>query len=190
MAITHEMFPPIVEKAGLLSDIADATSRSVPKMKGSRQIPAGFFDDTLRDAHLRTHRFSFWRRSKPHGATERDTQPRSHPLSWTRNIVSGMMRRRDGSDIQLQEVEVPYTAGKPRNYHARKKKPATSSSRPPKTHPTQQHSGATQNIPSSSQLPPPTATASPHTTIRVTGWRSRFMVWLCCIPIQNTGGQP
>lgn len=53
---------------------------------------------------------SFLRRFKPHGASESDTQPRSHPLSWTRNIVSGMMRRPDGSDIQLQEVEVPYTA--------------------------------------------------------------------------------
>ncbi|KAG1851720.1 hypothetical protein F4604DRAFT_1306876 [Suillus subluteus] len=128
---------------------------------------------------------SFLRRFKPHGATESDTQPRSHPLSWTRNIVSGMMRKPDRSDIQLQEVEVPYTAGKPRNYHARKKKSTTSSSRPPKTHPTQQHGGATQNTPSSSQLPPPTATASSHVTIRVAGWRARFMVWLCCMPIEN-----
>jgi hypothetical protein len=44
----------IVKKAGLMPDIADTTPRPVPKMKGSRQIPAGFFDDALRDANLRT----------------------------------------------------------------------------------------------------------------------------------------
>jgi len=56
---------------------------------------------------------SFWRRFKPHGATERNTQSRSQPFSWTRNLVSGILRRRDGSDIQLREVEVPHTAGQP-----------------------------------------------------------------------------
>ncbi|KAG2029798.1 hypothetical protein BDR03DRAFT_1017955 [Suillus americanus] len=102
-------------------------------------------------------------------------------------MVSGMMCRRDRSDIELREpslVEVPYTAGKPRNYHARKQKPATSSSRLPKTHTNQQHSGATQSTSSSSHLLPPTASTSPHT--RVAGWRARFMVWVCCMPIQNT----
>lgn len=67
--------------------------------------------------HQRAHsRLSFWHRSRPHGATEPDTHNRSHPLSWTRSIVSGMLRRQDRSDIELQEppvVEVPYTAGKP-----------------------------------------------------------------------------
>ncbi|KAG1796980.1 uncharacterized protein HD556DRAFT_1441156 [Suillus plorans] len=78
-----------------------------------------------------------------------------------------------------------------RNYRARKKKPTTSSFQRPKTHATQQHSGATRNTRSLSQLPPPTATttASPHITIRVAGWRARFMVWVCCIPIQNADGQ-
>ncbi|KAG2740394.1 hypothetical protein P692DRAFT_20812629, partial [Suillus brevipes Sb2] len=47
---------------------------------------------------------SFWRRSKPHGATESTTQSRSRIFSWTRNL-SGILRRR--------EVEVPCTAGKP-----------------------------------------------------------------------------
>ncbi|KAG2343922.1 hypothetical protein BDR05DRAFT_947989 [Suillus weaverae] len=62
-------------------------------------------------------------------------------------------------------VEVPCTAGKPRNYHAKKKKPTTSSSRPPKTHTTQQPSAATQGASSESQLPPPTAaTTSPLST--------------------------
>ncbi|KAG2743124.1 WD40 repeat-like protein, partial [Suillus brevipes Sb2] len=205
----------ILKDAGLLSDIVDATPRPVSKTKGARRIPQGFFDDALRDANLRTRlsqsrgphtnshptspphqrahsRFSFWHRSRPHGATEPDTHPRSHPLSWTRSIVSGMLRRQDRSDIELQEppvVDVPYTAGKPRNYHARKKKPDTSSSRPPKTHNTQQHSGATQNT-SSSQPQPPTATTNSYVTVRVAGWRARFMVWVCCIPIQNTNGQP
>ncbi|KIK44103.1 hypothetical protein CY34DRAFT_653860 [Suillus luteus UH-Slu-Lm8-n1] len=55
---------------------------------------------------------SVWRRDKPHGATEPATQSQSRPFSWTQNL-SGMLRRRDQSDIQLQEVEVPYTAGKP-----------------------------------------------------------------------------
>ncbi|KAG1816736.1 uncharacterized protein BJ212DRAFT_171475 [Suillus subaureus] len=140
-------------ETGLLLDIADAPA---PKTKGAPRIPAGFFDDTLRETNLHTrlsqshepHNHlppaprqrtlspfpSFWRRSKPHGATERDAQFPSR----TRNIVSNMMRRRDRSDIEMREppvVEVPYTAGKPRHYHARKKKSATSSSRP---HTTQQ----------------------------------------------------
>jgi hypothetical protein len=55
---------------------------------------------------------SFWHRSKSHGATEPTTNSQSRPSSWTRNL-SGMLRRRDGSDIQLREVTVPCTAGKP-----------------------------------------------------------------------------
>ncbi|KAG2039153.1 hypothetical protein BDR03DRAFT_952998 [Suillus americanus] len=113
-----------------------------------------------------------------------------------------MMRRQDRSDIQLREVEVPHAPGKPRNYHARKKKRAASSSRPPNTHATQQPSGAAQSTPPLSQQPPQTATTStlsavagttgttshPYITI-VSGWRARFMLWVCCVPIQHTGGQ-
>ncbi|KAG2337778.1 YVTN repeat-like/Quino protein amine dehydrogenase [Suillus weaverae] len=217
----------IVREAGLLSDIADVTPRPTPKIKDARRIPPGFFNDALREANLHTrlsqsngpndhpappphqrphNRFSsLWRRSKPHKATQRDDQPRSQPLSWTRNL-SAILRRRDGSDIQLREVEVPYTAGKPRNYHARKKKPTTSSSRPPKTHTTQQPSAATQSTPSSSQQPPPTtaATSTPSAAVGTAGttgtvsrphitgggWRAHFVGWLCCVPIQNTNGQP
>ncbi|KAG2343909.1 WD40 repeat-like protein [Suillus weaverae] len=220
----------IVKEAGLvgLLDIADVTLRPTPKVKGPRRLPPGFFNDALREAnshtrlsqpngpsnrpnpppHQRAHSrfYSFWRRSKPHRATQPDNQPRSQSLSWTQNL-SGMLRRRDGSDIQLREVEVPYTAGKPRNYHARKKKPATSSSRPPNTHTTQQPSAATQSTPSSSQQPPPaTAATTPtpsaavgtvgttgtvsHPHITGGGWRARFVGWLCCMPIQNTNGQP
>ncbi|KAG1853188.1 WD40-repeat-containing domain protein [Suillus subalutaceus] len=167
----------IIKEAGLLSDIVDATPRPVSTTKGARRIPQGFFDNA-RDGDLSSSRTqpygrhdrptpaprqrigsrlsSFWHRFKPHRANEPSNQSRSHPLSWTR--VSGILRRRHGSDIQLQEppiVEVPYTAGKPRNYHARKKKPAASSSRPPKTHITQQPSAVTQDG-LSSQLPPPT----------------------------------
>jgi WD40 repeat protein len=211
----------IIKEAGLPSDIADATRRPAPKIKGAPKIPPGFFSDALREANLRTRlsqshgphncptpalsRFSsFWRRSKPHGATERNTQSRSQPFSWTRNLVSGILRRRDGSDIQLREVEVPHTAGQPRNYHARKKKQAASSSRTPSTHTTQQPSGAAQSIPSSSQQPPSIAAASvspavtgavgttetlsrPH--IIVAGWRARLVGWLCCMPVQNADGQ-
>ncbi|KAG2344605.1 hypothetical protein BDR05DRAFT_947293 [Suillus weaverae] len=194
-------------------------------MKGAPRIPPGFFNDALREANLRIrpsqshgphnsptpapHQrtlgplFSFWRRSKSHGPTERDAKSTSRPLSWTRNLVSSLLRRRDGSDIQLREVEVPYTAGKPRNYHARKKKQTTSSSRPLNAHTTQQPSGA-QSTPSSSQQPPPTTAASipsvivgtagttgttlsPHITIA--GWRARFVGWLCCVPIQHADGQ-
>lgn len=44
-----------------------------------------------------------------------------------------MMRSRDRSDIKMREPPVVKVGGKPRNYHARKKKPATSSYRPPNT---------------------------------------------------------
>ncbi|KIK41947.1 hypothetical protein CY34DRAFT_805454 [Suillus luteus UH-Slu-Lm8-n1] len=211
----------IVKVAGLPSDIADVTPRPAPKMPGARRVPPGFFDDALREANLRIrpsqshspptptpqqHTLSpftsVWRRYKPHGAAEPATQSRSQPFSWTHNL-SGILRRRDRSDIQLREVEVPYTAGKPRNYHARKKKPAASSSRPPNTHTTQHPSRAAESTPSSSQLPPPTNTTStpsaiPGTTvatgtvsrphITVAGWRACFVAWICCMPIQNADG--
>ncbi|KAG2343876.1 WD40 repeat-like protein [Suillus weaverae] len=204
----------IVKKTGHMSDIADATSRPAPKIGGACRIPPGFFDDALREANLHIRLSaprqrnlggpfsSFWRRSKPHGPTEPDTQSRSRPLSWTRNLVSGILRGRDRSNIQLREVEVPCTWAKPRNYHARKKKPTTSSSRPPNTRTTQQPSGAAQSTPSSSQLPPPTTTSilsavagttgasdttsRPHIT--GAGWRARFVGWICCMPIQNADG--
>ncbi|KAG1717347.1 hypothetical protein EDB19DRAFT_2048007 [Suillus lakei] len=124
------------------------------------------------------------------------TQPR-----WTQNLVSDMMRRRHRSNIELREpliVEVPCTAGKLRNYHARRK-PATSSSRPSKIpHTTLQPNGAAQNTPSS---PPPTTTAAtvsvsgatgtisrPRITVD-SGWRARFLLWVCCVPTQTTDGQ-
>ncbi|KAG2039112.1 hypothetical protein BDR03DRAFT_952885 [Suillus americanus] len=111
-----------------------------------------------------------------------------------------MMRRRDRSDIEMREppvVEAPHTAGKPRNYHARQKKPAASSSRLPNTHTTQQPNAATQSIPPSSQQPPPAVVGTTPTTgtissprITIAGWRARLVGWLCCVPIQNTNGQP
>ncbi|KAG1799553.1 quinon protein alcohol dehydrogenase-like superfamily [Suillus subaureus] len=133
----------IIKEVGLPSNIADATPRPAPKIKGTRRIPPGFFNDALQEAHLsrlrthpsqselyvqhnrptsgpRQHTFSrfffFWRRSKPHRAIERDSQTRSHPLSWARNVVSGMLRRGHGSDMEMREppvVEDPYTAIKP-----------------------------------------------------------------------------
>ncbi|KAG1805255.1 hypothetical protein EV424DRAFT_283945 [Suillus variegatus] len=139
------------------------------------------------------------------GQTERGTQSISQPLSWTRNIVSCMMRRQDKSDIEMRAphlVEVPYTAGKPRSYHARRKKSSTSSYRPPNTHPTQQPNVATQSTSPLSQQPPPAATAStfsadtstpgtmeaplrPHVT--VTGWCARLVGWFCCVLIHING---
>ncbi|KAG2748777.1 WD40 repeat-like protein [Suillus brevipes Sb2] len=212
----------IVKEAGLPSDIADVTPRPARKATGARRIPPGFFDDALREANLRIRPShaphdrptptprqcilspfaSFWHRSKPHGATEPTTNSQSRPFSWTRNL-SSMLRRRNGSDIQLREVKVPCTAGKPRNYHARKK-PTASSSQTCDTHTTRQHSMATQNTPSSLQLPPPIAAASTLSAVagsagatgtpcpRITidsGWRARFMLWFCCMPIQHTDGQ-
>ncbi|KAG2078506.1 WD40 repeat-like protein [Suillus decipiens] len=213
----------IIKEAGLPSDIVDVTPRPALKIKGATRIPPGFFDDGLREANLRIrlsqsngpHHYptaashqcilgvsSFWHRSKR--ATERDIQSRSRPFSWNLNL-SGMLRRPDASEIQLQEVEVPYTAGKLRNYHAGKKK-APNSSRPPNTHTTQPNA-ATQSTPPALhvQQPPLTSTASPLLVVpgimpttetisspRVTinGWRARLVGWLCCVPIQHTDGQP
>ncbi|KAG2741913.1 WD40 repeat-like protein [Suillus brevipes Sb2] len=204
----------IVKEAGLPSDILDVTPRPAPKIKGAR-IPAGFFDDALREANLRirlsqshapptpTHQRTFnpftsvLRPSNPHGATESATQSRSRPFSWIRHF-SGILRRRDRSDIQLQEVEVPYTAGQPRNYHGGKgKKPVASSSRPSDPHTAQTHSAVFQSTPTA---PPATNTSTvsavagapgppsrPHNTVAV--WRARFVRWLCCAPIEHTDGQ-
>ncbi|KAG1816880.1 quinon protein alcohol dehydrogenase-like superfamily [Suillus subaureus] len=123
---------------------ADATRRRAPKIEGHRRIPQGFFNDSLP--------------SRGPNAAPRQSHT---PLSWAQNLISGMVRRRDGSNVQLPPiVEVPLTAGKPRNYHATKK-PSASSSRPTKPPTTQQPSGgATQSNLSSSQQPPATATAS------------------------------
>lgn len=192
----------IIKKAGLdnlLSDNvntvnksslnADATRRRAPKIEGPRRIPQGFFDNS----------------SPPRGPNTAAPRQSHNPLSWAQNLISGMLRRRDGSNVRLPAiVEVPLTAGKPRNYHARKK-PSASSSQPTKPPTTQQQSGgATQSNPSSSQQPPATATASTtppavtsttgvagtrhDITIRQAGWRARFLLWVCCVPVQQAGG--
>ncbi|KIK44174.1 hypothetical protein CY34DRAFT_11258 [Suillus luteus UH-Slu-Lm8-n1] len=182
----------IVKKAGIPSGILQ-----------KRQVPVEYLQGFLTMYCERLIPFtSVWRRYKPHGAAEPATQSRSKPFSWTQNL-SGILRRRDRSDIQLREVEVPYTAGKSRNYHARKKKPAASSSRPTNTRTTHQPSAAAQGTPSSSRLPPPTNTTSipsaiPGTIvatgtvsrlhITVAGWRACFVAWICCMPIQNADG--
>ncbi|KIK32476.1 hypothetical protein CY34DRAFT_814256 [Suillus luteus UH-Slu-Lm8-n1] len=193
--------------------VVDVTPRPA-KIKGAR-IPPGFFDDALRDANLRIrlsqsqshapptptpHQCTFnsftsvWRISEPHGATESATQSRSQPFSWTRNL-SSILRRRDRSDIQLREVEVPCTAGQPRNYHAGKsKKPVASSSRPSNTHTTQQHIAVIQSSPSSPRAAntssvsavagtPGTMGPPSHANNTVAVWRARFVRWLCCAPI-------
>ncbi|KAG1781094.1 quinon protein alcohol dehydrogenase-like superfamily [Suillus placidus] len=173
---------------------ADATRRRTTHrdIEGNRRVPQGFFDDfsTSRGHHT--------------AQTATSHQP-TNPLSWTQKILSGMLRRQDGSNVRLPPiVDVPLTAGKPRNYHARKKKPSASSSRPTKPPATQQQSGvATESNPSSSQQPSSTATApttppvatstagvagtSHDITIRQAGWRARFLLWVCCVPVQQAG---
>jgi hypothetical protein len=148
------------------------------------------------------------RLSRSHRTTERNTQPRSYPSSWARNIVSGILRRSDGSDIELREplvAEVPYTAIQPKHYHARKKIPAA---RPPNTHATQQQtSAATQSTPPSSQTPPPAATTSTPSAVagaarttgtaprsdiivRQAGWWTRLMLWVTSASAEYTSNQP
>lgn len=173
---------------------ADVTRRRAPKIEDVRRVPQGFFDDfsTSRDHHgdLTT-------------APRQPTHISRNPLNWAQNFVSGMLRKHDGSNIQLPRVvEVPLTAGKPRNYHARKKRSA-SSSRPTKPPTTQQKSGgATQSNLSSSQQQSATATTSTtppvagaaaatgtshlDVTIKRAGWRARFLLWVCCVPNEHT----
>ncbi|KAG1798378.1 WD40-repeat-containing domain protein [Suillus variegatus] len=152
---------------------------------------------------------SLWRRPDSHGPTERNTISRPHPLNWAQHFVSDMLHRRSETDIELREipvVDVPYTSGKPRNYHARKK-PSASSSRPPNSHTTQQPSAATQNTPSSSQGPPAisttsealpavatttlaTETTSRHNiTVIQAGCWIRFLLWIGCASIEYTNDQ-
>ncbi|KAG2139793.1 quinon protein alcohol dehydrogenase-like superfamily [Suillus bovinus] len=172
----------IVKEAGLQLEILDAPPQPAVKKKGASHIPQGSLTMTyerLMSAfvypnpmdHIRhptpaprqraLSRFSsLWRDSNSHRETDHHGRPQSHPLSWTRNL--GILRRRDASGIELQEVEVPYTAGKPRNYHARKKKPVASSSRASNTHTTQ---------PSSSSQPPPSTAACLDT------FRSYWYCW-------------
>ncbi|KAG2135177.1 hypothetical protein DEU56DRAFT_981255 [Suillus clintonianus] len=196
----------IVKDASLLSDNVDTTRQSAPKIKDAPRprIPPGFFDGTRRadlsTSYTQSHgqqdsrtlsRFpSFWRRHQ-HRATGHHTQSWSSPFSWTQNLVSGTVRRRDGSDAQLREppiVEVPCTAGKPRNYHAWRKKPTASSSQTAHAHPTQQ---PPPNANATASTPPAVAGATgtagtitrPH--IPITGWRTRLMAWVCCMPVQN-----
>ncbi|KAG2133816.1 WD40-repeat-containing domain protein [Suillus bovinus] len=123
----------IVKEAGLPLDILDTTPRPAPKSKDVPRIPRGFFDDDLRRANSRirlsqSHRpyhltpaprqrtldrfYSFWHRPKSQSKSDYHTRPRSHLLSRTRNLVSGILGRRDSSDFEVQEVEVPCTAGK------------------------------------------------------------------------------
>ncbi|KAG2072333.1 hypothetical protein BDR04DRAFT_1141843 [Suillus decipiens] len=74
---------------------------------------------------------------------------------------------------------------------------------PPKIYITQKSGTAIQGAQSSSQTPPPNATASTlsavtgtaratgtpsHPYITGVGWRARFAGWVCCMPIQNTDG--
>ncbi|KAG2114105.1 hypothetical protein BD769DRAFT_1102518 [Suillus cothurnatus] len=168
---------------------ANATQRRAPKIEGVRRIPPGFFDDESRRVNSSTSRGHDT--AAPRESTQPGRSASHNPLSLVRNFISGMLRRRDGSAIWLSPVEVPLTAGKPRNYHARKK-PSASSSQPPKPPTTQQQNGgASQSNLPSSQQPPVTATAArtshPDITIKRTGWRARFLRWVCCVPAQQAG---
>lgn len=143
---------------------------------------AGFFDD-VRDANspplhrriLSTFSSSLYH-SRPHEATKHNTQSRPRPFSWSRNLC-GMLRRRDRSDIELQEV--PYTARPPPRNHDAEEQPATRSSQP---HTTQ------SNVATQSTAPTTGTISRPRVTI--SGWRAHLVGWLCCVPIQNTNDQP
>ncbi|KAG1873871.1 hypothetical protein F4604DRAFT_758340 [Suillus subluteus] len=186
----------------------NATQRRAPKIEGVRRVPQGFFDDVSPRVNSSTSHD--YHTAAPRESTQPGRLSSRNPFSLARNFISGMLRRRDGSTIRLLPVvKVPLTAGKPRNYHARKK-PSASSSRPPKPPTTQQqNSGATQsNMPSSQQPPatssttPPavtgTATAAgtshPDITIKRAGWRARFLLWkyhisISCYVMKDKFGQ-
>ncbi|KAG1816801.1 uncharacterized protein BJ212DRAFT_1480653 [Suillus subaureus] len=188
---------------------AYTTRQRDPPVKDARRIPRGFFDDARdfdtshgvayherRDHHtLSTPQFllgrltSLWRRPDSSGETERETISRPHPLNWAQS-----------SSLAF---EVPCTRGKPRNYHARKKKPSASSSQPLNPHSTQQPGTATQT--SSSQGPSTIATTSEAPpvayTILATGTTSRrnipvtqagywirFLLWIGCASVEYTDG--
>ncbi|KAG1738020.1 hypothetical protein EDB19DRAFT_2039773 [Suillus lakei] len=73
---------------------------------------------------LRSHLPSFWRwrRPNPHSAIEFGPQSQFRPVAWDKDIVSNMLCSRHGSNIELREppmVEVPWIAGKPRDYYTR-----------------------------------------------------------------------
>ncbi|KAG2344838.1 WD40 repeat-like protein [Suillus weaverae] len=183
---------------------ANAARLRAPKIEGVRRVPHGFFDDVPRRVNSSTSRGHHT--EAPRQSTQPSRLPTHNPLGLARNFISGLLRRRDGSAIRLPPVvEVPLTAGKPRNYHARKK-PSTSSSRPPKPPTTQQQNTATQSNLLSSQQPNATATSSttpppvtgtaaaagtshPDITIKRAGWRARFLLWVCCVPTQRADGQ-
>jgi hypothetical protein len=74
----------------------------------------------------------------------------------------------------------------------------------PNPHTMQQHNGATQSNLASLQQPPAVAmtpttlpiitetpmasgtTSPPIIIVRRAGWRARFLLWVCCVPIHNT----
>ncbi|KAG1886933.1 uncharacterized protein F5891DRAFT_1200295 [Suillus fuscotomentosus] len=135
---------------------AKAVNKPLVDVEGVHRIQPGFFDDHVNSSTSPSHCTAAPRQSM------QPSRLSSHNLlSLAQNFISGMLRRRDGSAIWLPPVvEVLLTAGKPRNYHARKK-PSTSSSQPPKPPTMQQHNGgATQSNLPSSQQPNTTATAS------------------------------
>jgi WD40 repeat protein len=202
---------------------ADVTRRRDPPIKDARRIPRGFFDnarefDTSRSAASHTQHdrpilstlgrlTSLWRRPDSREEIERKTISRLHPLSWAQHFVSGVLGKRNEADVELREIptaEVPYTSGKPRNYHARKKMSPTSLSRPPNPRTTQQLSIVAQNIPSSSQTIITTSEALPavatttlatettsqrNITIVQAGCWIRFLLWIGCASIEYAGDQ-
>ncbi|KAG2137921.1 hypothetical protein DEU56DRAFT_901349 [Suillus clintonianus] len=173
----------IVKEAGLLymsSNLSTSRTQSYEQHASSTPPP-------------RQRTFpSFWRRRlNRYGATQRDTQPWSSHFSWTQDLLSGMVRRRDVQDVKSREppiIEVPYTAGKPRNYHARRKKPAANSSQTAHAHPTQQlppNANATASTPPAAAGATGTAGTVTRPHIAFTGWRASLMGWVCCMPVQN-----
>ncbi|OAX34048.1 WD40 repeat-like protein [Rhizopogon vinicolor AM-OR11-026] len=206
-------------------------------------LPPGFFDDSRRlpppsrrrplssssarqrhvaghlssDGHTLLDRLSSILRRNNHNTP--DALPPLRFMEWAQNPFFNSPRRRDDEGLELQErlpevVDVPFTAGKPKNISAaqvrtmkekarakKAKKARAGSSRPPQGSVTQQSGGAVQAEPTSEQHPavatssttpvvaPTTFTTSPpDAMIPRAGYWTRFWLFVCCASVQYTDG--
>jgi hypothetical protein len=123
--------------------------------------------DSILSAGLKTYSLAYCA-----GVMDRTSSCENHQLLRSR------VQRESQYVSSFNHNRLPFTQ---RNYHTRKKKSDTSSSRPLKTHTTQQPSAATQGTSSSSQLLPPTAGATGTGTVSY--YRTRFWMALSFYPL-------